>query len=214
MKKVKQLNGWIIKKYSENEVSEDVFKEGRIYNIFSPANVFLEEKLTFAQAIEFAEENSDNVTTLRKAKLSKEEFLLFIEHGYWFVPKGLTSVIFIKYVKSEDIVVALFLDAFDPESMTISTFYKNDWEWDKEEQMFKYNASHIYHIGSTDCGEKYHIYNEEDMTVNDEKLFKQILESYENEHYFLLEKEQLKYLWSQLKANNISDLGFREIAIS
>lgn len=58
MKKIRQINNWIIKEKSISEVplNEDIFK---CYAVFSPTGVFQEDNLTYEQAIKFCRENLD-----------------------------------------------------------------------------------------------------------------------------------------------------------
>lgn len=60
MKKVKQLNNWIIKEKREDEVPMGIDLESR-FAVFSPEGVFMEDNLTLEKAEEFCSKNLDYV---------------------------------------------------------------------------------------------------------------------------------------------------------
>lgn len=65
MKKIKQVNNWIIKEKRHDEVPSNLPLE-RCYAIFSPnGKIFQEDNLTWEEAIEFCQENKDYIGNIK-----------------------------------------------------------------------------------------------------------------------------------------------------
>lgn len=65
MRKVKQLNNWIIKEKRIGEVPMNLSTDHR-YVVFSPTGKCQEDNLTIDQAVEFCETNLDYIQKGRK----------------------------------------------------------------------------------------------------------------------------------------------------
>jgi hypothetical protein len=60
MKKVKQINNWIIKEKRTDEIPIWI-EDNRKYAVFSPSGIFQEDNLTLKEAEEFCKENLNNI---------------------------------------------------------------------------------------------------------------------------------------------------------
>lgn len=60
MKRVKQINNWIIKEKNLDEIPLGI-DENRKYAIFSPSGTFMEDNLLWEEAIDFCKTNLDHI---------------------------------------------------------------------------------------------------------------------------------------------------------
>lgn len=61
MKKIKQLNNWIIKEKNWSELPSNV-EAFRKFCVFSPTGIFQEDNLSYEEAVDFCKRNKDYIT--------------------------------------------------------------------------------------------------------------------------------------------------------
>lgn len=195
MKRIKQINKWIILERRENDPYYNSVEKDRNYVVKSPKGIISEDRLTLQEAEEFCVENKDFIITNEQRE--KDKFLKIIKNGAWF---HLDDETLIKFsATDEGDVTSLWISINDPELMRFCENDNNDWKYDFKRKTFIRYSSFIYNFGSyeKDKDDKSYIYNEDD-TVNYDVVKEVIMRESEISYNNMVTKEELDMILEKL----------------